>query len=418
MDIDLLSKMVKELILDNDEVALPGVGSFVAEYVPATFSDRGFTINPPYKRLSFRNKISENSTGLVNFYAKCNGLDTDTASKILTEFLSELRNVLESKKVVIFPGLGKLRATKENYFFFVADENLDIYPEGFGLEPVSLKTHEESPAEVSATMSALRSILNPEEVIEDEPMSTAAADDSAATASETGATGVAGIADSAVVTTEMLADADNVAAIDDVANVATADAVTADRDEEALALPTVLAEKSGTADGDDAADSVAEIPVESPVENRENAETDKSCEISDSADSIENVNDSGNESIIAAEEAACENPESSDKAFSAEPQTTTGPADAEPVTAVSDVKPVAVIDNAKSSDNESAEKKSLRKNTGWKVLLWIMVALIALAVTALVAFIVLAHTAPDFIDSLLYTPEELDILNWPLSDPE
>lgn len=412
MDIDLLSKMVKELILDNDEVALPGVGSFVAEYVPATFSDRGFTINPPYKRLSFRNKISENSAALVNFYAKCNGLDTDTASKILTEFLSELRNVLESKKVVIFPGLGKLRATKENYFFFVADEDLDIYPEGFGLEPVSLKTHEESPAEVSATMSALRSILNPEEVVEDEPVLTVAADDSAA---ETGAAGVAGVADSAVVTTEMLADADNVAAIDNVANIATADDAAADTDEEALAQPTALAEKSETTDGDDAAGSEVEIPVESPVKNRENAETGKSCEISDS---IENVNDSGNEVIIAAEEAVEEDAESSDKASSAEPQTTTGPADAEPVTAVSDVNPVAVIDNAKSSDNESAEKKSSRKSTGWKVLLWVMVALIALAVTALVAFVVLAHTAPDFIDSLLYTPEELDILNWPLSDPE
>ncbi len=387
MDIDLLSKMVKELILDNDEVALPGVGSFVAEYVPATFSDRGFTINPPYKRLSFRNKISENSTGLVNFYAKCNGLDTDTASKILTEFLSELRNVLESKKVVIFPGLGKLRATKENYFFFVADENLDIYPEGFGLEPVSLKTHEESSAEVSATMSALRSILNPEEVVEDETVSTGAADDSAATAAETGA------ADPVVATTETLAGADSVVAIYNVANAATADDATVDTDKEALVQPAALAEKSGTTDGDDAADSVAEIPVESPAENPEKAE-DK------------------------AEDKAEENAESSDKESSADPQTTTGPADAEPVADVSDVKPVALIDKAKSSDNESAEKKSLRKNTGWKVLLWIMVALIALAVTALVAFIVLAHTAPDFIDSLLYTPEELDILNWPLSDPE
>ena len=41
MDIDLLSKMVKELILDNDRVVLPGLGSFVAEVVPSTFSDKG-----------------------------------------------------------------------------------------------------------------------------------------------------------------------------------------------------------------------------------------------------------------------------------------------------------------------------------------------------------------------------------------
>ena len=163
MDIDLLSKMVKELILDKDEVSLPGVGTFVAEMVPSVFSDKGYTINPPYKRLSFRQKGTGDDSLLIDFYARCNNLDIETASRIIREFLHEMRHVLETRKSIVFPGLGKLRATRENYFFFVADEDLDIYPEGFGLEPISLKTHEETPAEVSATMAALRGILNPEE---------------------------------------------------------------------------------------------------------------------------------------------------------------------------------------------------------------------------------------------------------------
>lgn len=163
MDIDLLSKIVKELILDKDEVSLPGVGTFVAEMVPSVFSDKGYTINPPYKRLSFRQKGTGDDSLLIGFYAKCNNLDIETASRIIREFLHEMRHVLETRKSIVFPGLGKLRATRENYFFFVADEDLDIYPEGFGLEPISLKTHEETPAEVSATMAALRGILNPEE---------------------------------------------------------------------------------------------------------------------------------------------------------------------------------------------------------------------------------------------------------------
>lgn len=163
MDIDLLSKMVKELILDKDEVSLPGVGTFVAEMVPSVFSDKGYTINPPYKRLSFRQKGTSDDSLLIDFYARCNNLDIETASRIIREFLHEMRHVLETRKSIVFPGLGKLRATRENYFFFVADEDLDIYPEGFGLEPISLKTHEETPAEVSATMAALRGILNPEE---------------------------------------------------------------------------------------------------------------------------------------------------------------------------------------------------------------------------------------------------------------
>lgn len=155
--------MVKELILDKDEVSLPGVGTFVAEMVPSVFSDKGYTINPPYKRLSFRQKSTGDDSFLIDFYAKCNNLDIETASRIIREFLHEMRHVLETRKSIVFPGLGKLRATRENYFFFVADEDLDIYPEGFGLEPISLKTHEETPAEVSATMAALRGILNPEE---------------------------------------------------------------------------------------------------------------------------------------------------------------------------------------------------------------------------------------------------------------
>ena len=155
--------MVKELILDKDEVSLPGVGTFVAEMVPSVFSDKGYTINPPYKRLSFRQKGTGDDSLLIDFYAKCNNLDVETASRIIREFLHEMRHVLETRKSIVFPGLGKLRATRENYFFFVADEDLDIYPEGFGLEPISLKTHEETPAEVSATMAALRGILNPEE---------------------------------------------------------------------------------------------------------------------------------------------------------------------------------------------------------------------------------------------------------------
>ena len=158
MDIDLLSKMVKELILDNDKVSLPGLGAFVAEVVPATFSDKGYTVNPPYRRLSFRSNL-EKDTLLAELYARANGVAEDIAGRIVTEFVSELAEVLKVKKTVVFPGLGRLRATKENNVFFVADEDLDIYPEGFGLEPVSLKTHQETREEVGAVMESLAAAL-------------------------------------------------------------------------------------------------------------------------------------------------------------------------------------------------------------------------------------------------------------------
>ena len=167
MDIDLLSKMVYDLILDNDRVALPGVGCFVAEIVPASFSDKGYTINPPYRKLYFRSKPDDGEL-LVKLYAKSNGVAEEDARRILTESLAEMRDILFTRKVIVFPGLGRLRATRENNLFFVADEALDIYPEGFGLEPLSLKTHKETEQELSATMDELGDILGSGAV--DEPV--------------------------------------------------------------------------------------------------------------------------------------------------------------------------------------------------------------------------------------------------------
>jgi nucleoid DNA-binding protein len=167
--------MVKELILDNDRVVLPGLGSFVAEVVPATFSDKGYTINPPYRKLYFRSRPDAGDE-LAAFYAKSNSVPEDVAQKVIAAFVSELKSVLFVKKTVIFPGLGRLRATKENNVFFVSDEDLDIYPEGFGLQPISLKTHEETREEVSAAVVGLKSILedpvvaDPDPVVEPKPV--------------------------------------------------------------------------------------------------------------------------------------------------------------------------------------------------------------------------------------------------------
>lgn len=141
MDVLLLSRMIKELVLENDRVSLPGLGVFVCEYVPASFSDKGFVINPPYKRIYFRSKKEDDGL-LVSFYAGKNGVDKDVAEKFVEDAVSDIRQELESKRSVEFPELGKLRSTKENTLFFVADQDLDIYPDGFGLVSVSLKSSE------------------------------------------------------------------------------------------------------------------------------------------------------------------------------------------------------------------------------------------------------------------------------------
>lgn len=330
MDIDLLSKMVKELILDNDEVSLPGVGSFVAELVPSSFSDKGYTINPPYKRLSFRKKADASDNVLIDFYAKSNKVDKETASKIVIDFLSEMQKVLELRKSIVFPGLGKLRATKENIFFFVADEDLDIYPEGFGLEPISLKTHEETPAEVSATIAALQDILNPEET---EGQSGSGEQPEAESGSEAPSESVSG--------------------------------------------PEDAPEVTGGGQPESSLEAEAESGNELQPEQQATAE--------------DSDHQSENESQSEAEGEQENEPHQ-------EPE--------------SDNEPDVPVEQNNSNEPEQPRTEPAKKSRkGWKALIWTAVAIAALAVTFIVGFVILAHIAPDFIDSILYTQEELEIIN-------
>lgn len=371
MDIDLLSKIVKELILDNDEVALPGIGSFIAEIVPSVFSDKGYTINPPYRRLSFRQKGSGDENMVIDFYARCNNIDTPTASRIIREFLEEMRHVLETKKSIVFPGLGKLRATKENYFFFVADEDLDIYPEGFGLEPISLKTHEETPAEVSATMAALRSILNPEEAEEvNNP-------EEAETVTEETTTAPAE------------ANADEAEANQEETKVNAADAKMEEGGTNASETETQTADTKEAAPAEANTEEV-DVNVNEPAEVNVPAEpTGDNAMPAD--DNPVNVND------LAANAETAENAKSE-------------PAEV-PMT---DNKPGATMPATTTTSTATTAQATSQKPAGsktWQVIKWTMIILVILAVTALLTFIILAHIAPDFIDTILYTPEELEILN-------
>ena len=305
MDITLFSKIIRDLILDNDEVNLPGLGTFVSESMPSTFSDKGYTINPPYRRLVFRQRKGDGRL-LVEYCSKVLGESLERTEYELEGFISELRNTLESKKVAVFPGLGRLRATRENAFFFIADEDLEIYKYGFGLEPVSLKTHEETPEEVSAAVDELEKIVR----TEPEEVSGSAPDPS---------------------------------------------------------VPPVAAEVP-------VPEPVAEIPVSEPVAEVPEPEPEPAEEV----------------------------PGQASAAVASGP----GP--------VGDVPPPSV---GPASSKAPTQRRRTSRNP-WKTAWIILACTIATAVLLLAAFIILSRVAPGFVDSLLYSPEELQIINHLQDIPE
>lgn len=139
MDVNLLAQLLRELILDNDRVSLPGMGSFIADIAPAYFSEDGKTIFPPFRRIFFRTTEIWNDEIIEKYYAEKLNLDPDSVKTELQEFFEKFRLDLNVKKNIDLPGFGKMRSTKEGNYFFVAEKGLDIYANAYGLEPISLK---------------------------------------------------------------------------------------------------------------------------------------------------------------------------------------------------------------------------------------------------------------------------------------
>ena len=140
MDVHLLSRLLKELIIDNDRIALPGMGYFQAEPMPAYFSEDGKTIYPPSKRISFKWDDRASGDMLAAYYTKTYGIDRNTADIELDTFLKQLKPMLHERKFIDFPGVGRLKLTLDGEAYFVTD-NTDggVFSQAFGFEPVILK---------------------------------------------------------------------------------------------------------------------------------------------------------------------------------------------------------------------------------------------------------------------------------------
>ena len=448
MDIDLLAKMIRDVVLEKDEVALPGLGVFVAEFVPASFSDKGFTINPPYKRLTFRQEVNAGDDTLIRMYAEANNIGEDAAARIVNDFLSGLKDILMVRKAVVFPELGKLRATRENNFFFIADENLDIYPEGFGLEPVSLKTHQEAVSEVAETIAGLRSILEPE---------TASGTDIASESETPPASETVLEADSAP-ESENAAEPD----VDPVVVAAAASGIALQTESEDEPMEVAEEGVSGDdAEGESVVETGSEAAEDAVGESAEQSagEAEDSCAEGDAEQSGTNAEDTMEIAEETAEESAEESAaetesEPAEETAAAEEESAEEPAEepaAEAAAATSgpekdndfgiippldiqieetdpdaEAAPLADADLAlhPGQDSEPVSQEFLseiiviednanepsRSSRFWKTFRIIAVTLAVLAILALAAFIILSRVAPDFIDRILYSPEELDIV--------
>ena len=445
MDIDLLSRIVKELITDHDKVGLPGLGTFVAEVVPASFSDKGYTINPPYRRLSFHPDNTEADL-LVKFYSDSNHVPLEASRVYITEFLSELKQVLIQRKTVIFPGLGRLRATKENNFFFVPDEDLDIYPDGFGLQPVSMKYIQgvADPVDIKLSYSdAMRGFEDRHRAAEPELPAEMGqpSEPGLPVAGEQSAAGEPQLETLSPDQAESGQSSEPVLPIIEAQHQPEAEGHV-QREEQPGTEPVQPSEPGQSSESElttepvkpaepiqPAASQVQPVAEGQPSEQEQPTEPDQAEQEQPSEDPSERQCGAAPAEQLQGEErgaalvelpggergaAPAEQLQGEERdAASAELPGGERDAPAEQLHAAESdtalVKLPGEESDAAPAELPGEETDVVRRRCRW----WIApVVVLSLAVVALGVFVILAHAAPDFIDSILYTPEELKILNY------
>ena len=435
MDIDLLSRIVKELITDHDKVGLPGLGTFVAEVVPASFSDKGYTINPPYRRLSFHPDNTEADL-LVKFYADSNHVPLEASRVYITEFLSELKQVLIQRKTVIFPGLGRLRATKENNFFFVPDEDLDIYPDGFGLQPVSMKYIQgvADPVDIKLSYSdAMRGFEDRHRAAEpelpaemgqpSEPGLPVAGEQSAAEEPQ--------LETLSPDQAESGQSSESAQPITEAQHQPEAEE-RLQREEQPGTEPVQPSEPGQSSESElttepvkpaepiqPAASQVQPVAEGQPSEQEQPTEPDQAEQEQPSEDPSERQCGAAPAEQLQGEErdaAPAEQLHGGERDAAPAEQLQGEERDAASAELPGGESGAAPAEQLHGAESDTAlaelpgeETGDVRRRCRW----WIApVVVLSLAVVALGVFVILAHAAPDFIDSILYTPEELKILNY------
>ena len=122
---------VKDLLILNDCVTMPGFGGFVSIYHPAEIQASKFS--PPTRVVSFNRKLNFNDGLLVGWIALKESISYRDASVKVSQLVAEINNRLIEGESVNFPGLGIIEYDGNENLIFTPQVFTHINPDTFGL---------------------------------------------------------------------------------------------------------------------------------------------------------------------------------------------------------------------------------------------------------------------------------------------
>lgn len=130
-----INQYIKELLILNDCVIIPGFGGFVANYKPASYENDQFF--PPAKEIAFNNKLVSNDGLLINYISLAEGINYLEAKQKLDAFVDEATLNLERNRNVYFDGIGYLHFDSRENLRFEPQLTQNLLVESYGLQNFS-----------------------------------------------------------------------------------------------------------------------------------------------------------------------------------------------------------------------------------------------------------------------------------------
>ena len=133
-----LLAFIKELLLLNDCVIIPGFGGFVSSYQPAGLYASRFT--PPAKTVSFNKKLNFNDGLFMNYVADKEGINYFIASRKVNLLVEEMNYRLTDGEEIGIPEIGTLRYDDHENLIFTPKITGNLNPDAFGLISFNYET--------------------------------------------------------------------------------------------------------------------------------------------------------------------------------------------------------------------------------------------------------------------------------------
>lgn len=142
-----LESAIQELISRLEFVSLPGLGSFVKKYEPASPSADGKTFNPPREFFIFDPSRIFNDEALENYICETSNIDHKKASAIVEQYVQDIKGRLSKGIEVSFDGIGTLKQNTKGDFELIPSDNVLSKTYGLGKVEMAQKTTEKKKVE-------------------------------------------------------------------------------------------------------------------------------------------------------------------------------------------------------------------------------------------------------------------------------